>query len=208
MRHIKKTSEPACLQNNKASFSNWGDFRNPCKAELKQSLLKEQDGLCVYCESDLSIEDRKSHIEHVRPRSRYPKLTFEYFNLVASCEGICSESNKGKQSCGHRKDDHYDEKCFLNPVECEDIAAHFKFDEEKGAILPSDKNPVAAQHTIDVLNLNAPYLCNARRNAKQVFIDYFSRQFDFEKLSAELNQPREFVSFLRYCFAPFLMELS
>lgn len=96
----------------------WSDLRNPCKAELKQSLLKEQ----------------------------------------------------------------------------------VKFDEEKGEILPSDKNPVAAKYTIDVLNLNAPYLCNARRNAKQVFIDYFSRQFDFEKLSAELNQPREFISFLRYCF--------
>ena len=47
-------------------------------------------GKCAYCESKISHVDY-GHIEHFKPKSRFPDLTFEWTNLLLSCP-ICNGS--------------------------------------------------------------------------------------------------------------------
>jgi len=79
----------------------------------------------------------RSHIQHIRPRSRpqYAHLTFCYKNLSVSCEGFdCkTESLKPKKEFCEQGNE-YDEDKFLNSVERNDIEDYFVYDIE-GSII-------------------------------------------------------------------------
>lgn len=62
----------------------WRDEKTPQK-KLRIQLRKEQFGLCAYCGQVLQYDNFP--IEHLIPKSEKPNLTFEYYNLVGSCEG-------------------------------------------------------------------------------------------------------------------------
>jgi uncharacterized protein (TIGR02646 family) len=217
VRFIRKTRSPDFFEQEKCDFpltedSPWEDFKNPCKTKFKEFLVQEQHGLCGYCECDLSSTTTSSHIEHIAPRERYKHLKFVYENLIVSCDGrfLCSGKILNKESCGHRKDNEYDELLFLNPVTQPDIAGCFRFDSENGAMSSSDfVNHQAATDTIRVLNLDALSLRNARLKAKEVLWENLNTLPIEEAeiiLRQELSIEREFISFLRHCFAPFLVE--
>lgn len=215
MRFIQKTQSPDFFEQEKYNFpltedSPWEDFKNPCKTRFKTFLAQEQNGLCGYCECDL--DSTSSHIEHLAPRERYRHLKFSYENLIISCDGrfLCSGKTHNRESCGHRKDNEYDEKLFLNPAESPKITTYFRFDNGTGAIIASGKeSDEAANYTIRILNLDAQYLRDARINARDALLEGLSN-FPMDQveviLRQELSIEREFVSFLRHYFAPFLVE--
>jgi uncharacterized protein (TIGR02646 family) len=62
----------------------WRDEKTPQK-KLRIQLRKEQFGLCAYCGQELQYDNFP--IEHLLPKSKKSNLTFEYYNLVGSCEG-------------------------------------------------------------------------------------------------------------------------
>lgn len=91
---------------------------------IKDRLKGEQmfRGKCAFCESFISHIDY-GHIEHYRPKSKFPEYTFEWKNLLLAC-GVCN----GKQFKGD-KFPIIDASipAFINP--CNDIPSdHFKFD--------------------------------------------------------------------------------
>jgi uncharacterized protein (TIGR02646 family) len=100
----------------------WKKLRSGCKKSVRQHMLREQDYLCAYCERKIENEI-DAHIEHIKPKSRYLENGFDYHNLIVSCNGNqCSEVNQEEyedeiHSCGHSKDNDFDEEKFLNPVE-------------------------------------------------------------------------------------------
>ena len=53
-----------------------------------------QGEVCAYCEGQ-AVPGRR-HIEHFRPRHRYPQHTFRWDNLFGNCGDT--------KTCGHRKD--------------------------------------------------------------------------------------------------------
>ncbi|BAZ32639.1 HNH endonuclease family protein [Cylindrospermum sp. NIES-4074] len=59
--------------------------------EVKNDLKKMFNGKCAYCESKVSVVDYGA-IEHFRPKSLYEYLTFEWNNLLYSCN-ICNSGN-------------------------------------------------------------------------------------------------------------------
>jgi uncharacterized protein (TIGR02646 family) len=65
----------------------------PEKRELRHQLNWEQDGLCVYCEANLAVDE--GHVEHIKSKTLNPPLTFVYDNLAHSCHG--------PGHCGHCK---------------------------------------------------------------------------------------------------------
>ena len=218
MRFIKKGESPDFFEKEKAkvgltSESKWAKFRKPCKPRLTEYLIKEQHGLCAYCECDLtssvtSTETlRKRHLEHLAPQKRHPELRFSYQNLVVSCEGqfLSDKVIKERESCGHRKLNEYDESWFLNPTTEKEINQFFTFDPQDGSIRPAETNRTAdAQKMIDILNLDAPYLKHARLSAKEVLIEHLASIEPDQAmllLKSELESPREFISFLQGCFA-------
>ncbi len=210
MRFIDKSESPSFFEEEKVGFpltesSSWKDLQNPCKTYLKEFLTTEQSGLCAYCECDLS--STKSHLEHIKPRSLYNNLKFEYTNLVVSCNGVflCETDPQLGRTCGHKKENEYDEDLFLNPIELLGIGSYFIYDAETGAILPSEAvSTDSAKYMISLLHLDIPYLRDARKNAKDAIVELLStpeyKDSIFEIIEKELSVEREYISYLRYCF--------
>jgi len=212
MKFIKKASTPEFFIEDTDGLINWNQYLASNKRKLKEFILsKEQYFLCCYCEKKVTVDKESSHIEHIKPKSpqnQYANLTFDYNNLLVSCEGnhFNEIGDNSKTSCGHKKDNFFDENKFLNPTLILDIASFFIFDEDDGTIASSQKEIDKSTYTIDLLNLNGNNnrLAEARKKAKQAFIKNYStlpveqRKVKIQKfLQKESN---EFITFFRYVF--------
>lgn len=57
---------------------------------IKEALINMCHGKCVYCESHVTHVSYP-HIEHFKPKSRFPKLCFSWKNLFLAC-AICNSA--------------------------------------------------------------------------------------------------------------------
>ncbi len=167
MKYIQKSKEPRSLTEwNKRlgnKTPNWKSFTQSVKNDVYQSLLQEQGYICCYCSRPIS---RKAcHIEHFKPKSVYKNLTFEYTNLIASCQGEDEKKPRVPVHCGHTKRAWYDEELMVSPLNpsCEDFFKYSGF----GEILPTDDldQQAAAKTTIAKLALDISKLRKLRRAA-------------------------------------------
>lgn len=207
MKYIQKLPTPQFFIDDTSGLSNWNEYRSK-KRRLKHYILdKEQYHLCCYCEK--SVVTDNSHIEHVKPKSiDLISLTFDYNNLLVSCEGnhFNEIGDNSKNTCGHKKDDNFDEDKFLSPITTNDIHEYFAFDVDTGEINDSEKESEKANYTIRVLNLNGKNnkLAEARLIAKKSLIRNFSSlPIDKKKLLVQSflnNSGNEFITFFRYYF--------
>lgn len=183
MRDIHKPDNvegPYCLRQKldqgipSAPSKAWQNLGSNCKQSLIENYLKsEQYDLCAY--SEVKLENFGCHIEHIKPKSRYPESTFDYHNLIASAfdsENLQKHAyaNRfgGHFKCGdnrHGEQDKYDPNLFISPLEA-NCLRFFSY-EPDGYVRPHPKRDKSektrAQYTIDALNLNAPYLVGERR---------------------------------------------
>ena len=109
MHKLQRPTEPASLTKANKSYNRvtsqdkaWKKFD---KDEVRKELRIAQDGLCAYCEIALSDNTR---IDHFEPKKRDRELTFDWKNLLLSCDG--------KDSCDIKKDDNFEEY-WINPYE-------------------------------------------------------------------------------------------
>jgi uncharacterized protein (TIGR02646 family) len=182
MRPINKPSQvqgPYCLRRKfeQGIPSNpdkaWENLGRECKQEItKNYLYREQYHLCAYTE--LNLDELGSHIEHIKPKSRYPECTFDYQNLVLSCfhsvelqHFAYADRFGGHLKCGDNSKgeiDKYDPDLFISPLQA-DCENYFSY-EVNGLVQPnsnlSKEEKKRAIYTIDALNLNAPYLKRER----------------------------------------------
>lgn len=160
MKQIVKTVPPQSLTEYLRKHSNhdWEKFSRPehlaVKGELGEYLREEQGFLCCYCEEE--IVKGICHIEHFKPKSFFPELSLDYFNLFASCNGC---GPKGDMTCGMKKRNLYFPS-LLNPTDptCE---TRFLFTAD-GQILPVDEKDDQGWETIALLGLNVPKLRRRR----------------------------------------------
>lgn len=217
MRHIQKLNAPQSFIDKTTTLNKWSDYHNRCnrqKRALRKYILKyEQNFLCIYCESKISASNRSSHIEHIRPKSsnKYPELTFEYRNLVISCNGTChnAEIDNSQYSCGHLKDNEYTENKFLNPIEISDIRDYFEYDFDDYFINPSNKDVIKAKYMIDTLHLNDGGLPKGREKALENFIKGMKNISDIKVRKEKMKQILDkeniaFISFLKSKYKAFL----
>lgn len=178
MRFIQKASAPDCfLKKTFATEDKWKKFKNPCKRNTKENILiKEQNFLCAYCEVQIDLDN--SHIEHMEPQSTNKDKRFDYNNFIVSCNGKeChlvendEYSDTDIHSCGHKKENFFDDTKFLNPTVVTDISDYFMYDKESGAIKPCNVPPRKdkAQYMINILNLDNYALNKKRLNTVQAF---------------------------------------
>ncbi|MEN9610918.1 MAG: hypothetical protein RLZZ628_1732 [Bacteroidota bacterium] len=170
---------------------------------LHQHLWGNQKGLCAYCEQEIPAktkpeEEAKSHFEHIRPKKRFPALTYQFENLIISCEGfdLSISADKKKQFCGHFKDNDYDkykEDIFINPTENQAITSYFRFDSE-GRIEPNPlktrEEQKQADYMIKTLGLDNAVLNEMRKNQYDLWLEK-QLEWSNEQLAEELdeNQP-------------------
>ncbi len=157
MKYIKKgTDEPAFFTTATQGLTDWDDYKTGKKKLRKHILDNEQYNLCCYCEKRISADSNESYVEHIKPKSVFPDLTFVYSNLLVSCQGNhCNHASDlaTKHICGHKKDNEYDANLFLDPTLITDISEHFKFDRD-GVISAAEKDKAKENYTISLLNLN------------------------------------------------------
>lgn len=148
MKHIKKNPSPkafelwkntyearnesynlAYLYEHETGKKIWNSLRSSAhpeshysKAELKEALVTEQGFVCCYCNRSIDI-DQQTEIEHILPKDKFKKHTFDYNNLLASCDSFKRDPKPRELCCGAKKDN---EILPLSPLD-EDIVDHFDF---------------------------------------------------------------------------------
>lgn len=147
--------------------SRWSSFGH--KADVMSALLNEQYQLCCYSEMRADQEGLGFHIEHVENKSQNPPRTFDYVNLAASAlrSDDLPRLNRGEAFGGHAAGKQ--QACDITRlVSCHqpDCARYFAYLSD-GRVVPSLGLGAAeidrAQYTIDLLNLNSPFLVTHRR---------------------------------------------
>lgn len=131
------------------------DESAPIRPELRAHILAEQGNCCAYTEIRLK-NDIDCHIDHYRTRNLFPEKTFDYYNMMVSCnaEGYGAKS-KDKQITS-RSD--YDD--LINPVE-DNPADYIEF-AFTGDALPVSGSSKGTK-TITYFNLNEKSLLERRR---------------------------------------------
>ena len=137
--------EPASLAAHRSTAPHgpWFTLPPATRAEVRQQLNAEQDGLCIYCEA--SLDPGAGHLEHIKCRDENEHLMFVYDNL-AHC---CNETSH----CGHFKDNNV---IPLGPRP--GVNRHFVLSEITGQLSPDLLLSLAEQQdattTLNVLGLN------------------------------------------------------
>ncbi|MCK9637517.1 MAG: TIGR02646 family protein [Methylobacter tundripaludum] len=214
MRFIDKSSRckefDDYVNKNSEFFSIKGGWDLPAdvKIILHNHLLKQQKGLCIYCEQQLLEKTGaeylpESIIEHIRPRTKqkYPELTYICCNLSVACKKSKKKEDKNDDIdfCEDRKADEYDELKFLNPTELPEIEAYFEYDIE-GNIFPY-RNNERARYMIEVaLNLNHKKLNNMRKTQYDIFSEMNIEDVENILLDGNAEQLPAFYSMLKNQF--------
>ncbi|MCB1158644.1 MAG: TIGR02646 family protein [Leptospiraceae bacterium] len=185
MRYIHKRKRCRAFDSyvKRKRTNKWSQFNSSIKFELHQHLWKEQKGLCVYCEQAIPEKRRKddtlrhhpSHIEHIKPKSKYKHLAFSYRNLALACNGFnCASEDEKGEFCEYAKKDMFNSNLFLNPVEVRDIEDYFTFDID-GNIKPNRNRSAIeiekARYMIELLDLQNPNLKSMRAEQYTIFIE-------------------------------------
>ena len=190
MKEITKTTLGSNVLNRQISqgipveksdaITRWEDFSAKKRKTVRNKMLPQQFNLCGYTEFQIeefcTIASSKKgcHIEHIKPKSKFPSETFSYNNLLIS---ILESNDLTKFKSldfdndpmyfgGHHKQDNYCNNQFISPISnpCEN---YFMYIEDSGEIIPSTTLNKAetdnAVYTIELLNLNHPFLMNRRK---------------------------------------------
>jgi len=123
-----------------------GDYKHP---DNKTALKASTSDKCMYCESKVTHIDY-GDVEHIKPKSKYPNLEFEWSNHGFSCS-ICNRTYKK---------DKYDEATpLINPYD-DEPSEHIIFN---GAIVFAKQGSERGELSIIDLGLNRAELIEKRQ---------------------------------------------
>lgn len=146
--------------------ARWRRFRRH-KPALMEQLLCEQYGLCAYSEMRADLEGLDYHIEHIKPKSRFPAETFLFGNLVASAlaDSDLKTLPAAEVFGGHAKLSTYDSTLLVSCLDpdCSRFFAYLSDGRVEPAFGLDSADRNRALYTRDLLNLNSPFLVNRRR---------------------------------------------
>jgi len=118
MHKLQRPTEPTALSEARRTYTGipsqdqaWREFD---KDETREKLRQAQSSLCAYCEIALSS---RTTIDHFKPKRLHYAHTFDWDNLVLSCDE--------KGSCDNKKGGNF-ESYWINPYST-DPAGMFKF---------------------------------------------------------------------------------
>ena len=174
MKTIQRNTPPDCLDKQPIN-QPWNDFAGTsCHTETRNSLTQEQCGLCCYCESPAN--DGDGHIEHMEPRKKNQKRTYDYANLAISCNG------GNARHCGHFKDAPHNHDFTWNPDKFSsphdpETCSLFRYD-NLGHINPTALNPDKAGYMIGYLGLDCSRLVEQRHRHACTLIDTLNAEPD------------------------------
>lgn len=176
----------------------WERFRRTNRRgyrEVKKQLLKDQHGLCAYCEINIKFADEEGEVDDFRVEHFYPKgetdfsvhnYHLDWQNLLGVCHGGSQPNvedaeerfskRKIDRSCDVPKGGKPINQRILNPLKIPADVRIYRYAAHSGRmIVDEDTCPPElirkARNTIRELNLNAPRLMRMRREAIMVLED-------------------------------------
>lgn len=174
MKTVRKHGAPHAYTRWRASVRGSVDedyrrLRNPLKAEVLESLLKDQGWLCAYTMK--GIEKADSHIEHIKPetlcRAEAVGSDLDYDNYVACFPeyGMSKRYRYGAQL----KDDWWENngQMFVSPLH---PACQQRFRFSLSGTVSAVRNQECAETTIKILGLDHPTLIDERKLAIDQYI--------------------------------------
>ncbi|MFZ5915860.1 MAG: HNH endonuclease [Chloroflexota bacterium] len=154
----------------------WSRLRDQIRADA-QVLYKAFHGKCAFCEARMA-QVSSPHIEHYRPKSRFPDLMFAWENWMLSC-GRCNDTKWA------RFPDCDGQPCLVNPT-TEDPDLHLDFlndrvlaktqrGERTIKLVGLDRSPLEDDRclwltTINCLLLLVCHVLEARAEARELLI--------------------------------------
>ena len=181
MINLQKQQCPRILEENKGSWTEelleyirndtkppdsiWQHYKH---ADIKQAVKEDSFEKCIYCESKVpSIYF--GDIEHLKPKKKYPELTFEWSNLGFVCA-----------QCNNRKRDKYDEELpYINPYQENPV----EFLIALGAFIYHKSNNRRGEITEKDLDLNRHELIERRKERIDSIRNLIDRYNDEENSS-------------------------
>jgi len=168
MKLIIKDKEPA----------EWKAFRETPGAKykanksLRQSLYKEQGGICAYCmqrlDDNLSKRNTHNRIEHIKSEAGYPQLQLVYSNMIMCCNGLTLEN----KHCDLAKEN---KEISFSPLDNGFIES-LSYRTSDGTIISS--NAIWNEEINKVLNLNAAPLKSNRKKTLKGIINCLTRRHE------------------------------
>jgi len=164
MRFIIKRGEPESFKvwkalENKDWQPSYSKLSNPEKRDVYDALLKEQGGICCYCERELKGKDY--HLEHLNPQAAHDGDDLDFNNFLCSC---LNKTAKGDPlHCGQEKGD---EILPVHPHQA-NCQERFVFT-ANGKINGVDE---AAKQAINILALDLGKLNDHREKVLEPFMD-------------------------------------
>ncbi len=167
MIKLDRREKPQILEDNQAQWqlaldsavAKYGSYKEIPKKEkeslisyyrhgqIKEPLFESSNEKCAFCECKPG-EGGNIEVEHFKPKSIYPELTFEWSNLLPSC-----------RKCNGSKLDHDTGLTpIINPYETDPEEIFYYSDIRIQAI----DNSEAARNTIEVCGLNSVRLMKPR----------------------------------------------
>ena len=159
MIEVTRLPEPAVLRRNasrwRRTLSEAQTQKEKKRAEakyrhsdVKMVLVTMFGGKCAYCESKFRHIEY-GHIEHYKPKSRFPELTFTWSNLLLAC-GVCN----GPEHKGDLFPSSADGGPLINPCD-ENPSDHFQFQYDPDTKLASGYGATTRGETTEtILGLN------------------------------------------------------
>lgn len=143
----------------------WGDKR------CRQAIAGMSGGLCAYCETMVSSnhpgkggkERPPGQIEHLRPKSLFPTLTYRWINYFFGCMG-----------CNGAKHDKWAAGGYVRPDRGEP-GGRFVFHRD-GSVSARRKGDRQASNTIDDMDLKRDWLNIHRAVAIESHLDFVRNQ--------------------------------
>ncbi len=187
MKYIVKQSSPQAFEDwkNQETPKSWdNDFHSNLpknqeegvfyysKSQLRKQLLEEQGFICCYCQQEIQ-DDFHTPIEHIKPRELFKELTFDYKNLLASCDGGQKERRATKPFpafCDAKKGKQHIEISPLYP-NCEQHFDYKIIETTADIEIEVVGNTIEGRKVIEQLNLNVPFLRRLRATKLRSFLD-------------------------------------
>ena len=146
------------------------------RRRIRETLAQDFGGICTYCErrcepqSSASNPPNREEIEHFRPRSRFPELSFAWLNMVYACRRCNQAKGNSWPSLDDdminrllsAEDDRYTPVSeYVSPNASDDqrpASDFFSYDTDTGEMMPSGQlSPTEwskARRTIRDIDLN------------------------------------------------------
>lgn len=93
------------LQDAEFTHKSWSDNDlQTLRSHIRNHYRTQQRGVCAYCKKSVSLQSASNcHVEHIAPKSKYPKFIFEPKNLCVACAD-CNEIKREQEILSEEPD--------------------------------------------------------------------------------------------------------